>query len=199
METGTLSIVLLILFVLVAWRVVFSFNRDLVRAKAWKELVRRALPFAALTIMILTLPLVQGREESWVPMTWAIVLGVILVAANFLSMPAGERQASRAFRKGDYEQAAIRYQDLSERIPLARHYTFLGAALGASGDRDEAVEALTKAVEMDPQYGLAYYNRALVQGRMGRKTRSKRDLTQALESDLPRRFKSSARKLLEDM
>jgi hypothetical protein len=38
------------------------------------------------------------------------------------------------------------------------------------------VEASTKAIKQDPEYGLAYYNRALVLERMGKKSRATKDL-----------------------
>jgi len=51
---------------------------------------------------------------------------------------------------------------------------------------------------LDPDYGLAYYNRALVLRRLGRKSRATKDLQRALESDLPRRFRTAARRALEE-
>jgi Tfp pilus assembly protein PilF len=54
------------------------------------------------------------------------------------------------------------------------------------------------AVEIDPEYGLAYYNRALILQRLGRKSRATKDLKRALETDLPRRFRTAARRALEE-
>jgi tetratricopeptide (TPR) repeat protein len=70
--------------------------------------------------------------------------------------------------------------------------------LGASERHEDGVEASTKAVEIDPKYGLAYYNRALILNRMGRKSRASKDLKRALEADLPRRFRTAAGKMLEE-
>ena len=56
MDVGAIPVVLTFLLVLVAWRMVFSFNKDLVRAKAWGELARRSLPFAAITAMAAIVP-----------------------------------------------------------------------------------------------------------------------------------------------
>ncbi|MBW3549693.1 MAG: tetratricopeptide repeat protein [Proteobacteria bacterium] len=110
-----------------------------------------------------------------------------------------KRKASRAFRKGDYEGAATLYRKLAEEHPLARHWAFLGAALGAGGHHEGALEASSNAVELDPQYGLAYYNRALILRNTGRRSRAIKDLKKALEADLPRRFKSAASKVLAEM
>ena len=198
MSTAAIPVILTVLLVVVAWRVVFGFNKDLVRIGAWGELARRSLPFAAITLMAASLPLVQGRGGS-VPVVWAISFGLILILSRFFSEPAGERRASRAFRNGDYEGAAALYRKLAESRPLARHWAFLGAALGAGGHHEEALEASSKAVELDPQYGLAYYNRALILRNTGRRSRAIKDLKKALEADLPRRFKNAARGTLQEM
>ena len=199
MGAGAIPVVLTVLLVLLAWRLVFSFNKDLVRARAWGELTRRALPFAVITAMAASLPLVQGAREIWVPPVWVIGFATVLVLANFLSMPNGERRASRAFRNGDYAGASTLYRKLAAKRPLARYWAFLGAALGAGEQPEESLKASTKATELDPDYGLAYYNRALVLRRLGRKSRATKDLKRALESDLPRRFRKSAKSHLEEL
>jgi tetratricopeptide (TPR) repeat protein len=196
--TSAIPVVLTFLLVFFTWQIVFSTNRDLVRVRAWGELARRLLPFAAIVLMAATLPFVQYWQEGWMPYIWAISFGVVLVAANSLAMPLDERRASRAFRRGDYARAADLYQKLVEERPLARYWAFLGAALGAGERHEEAIDASTKAVELDPEYGLAYYNRALILQRMGRKSRATKDLRRALETDLPRRFRTAARRMLEE-
>ena len=198
MGSSALPIVLIFLLVLLTWQTIYSANRDLVRAKAWGDLARRALPFGALALMALSLFLVQTYRQGWVMITWMAVSGVLIVLASLLSVPALERRASRAFRRGDYQRAAELYGELVEERPLARNHAFLGAALGASERHEESVEASTKAIREDPEYGLAYYNRALVLQRMGKKSRAIRDLRKALETDLPRRFRSAVRKTLEE-
>ena len=199
MGTSAIPIVLTFLLVLLAWRVVISSNKDLVRAHAWGELARRSLPFVAITAMAASLPLIQGRQEGWVTITWALAFAAVLVVSNFLSMPFGERRASRAFRNGDYAEAASLYRELVEKRPLARYWAFLGAALGAEERHEEAIDASTKAAELDPKYGLAYYNRALILRRRGRKSRAIKDLKRALEADLPRRFRNATKEMLEEL
>jgi tetratricopeptide (TPR) repeat protein len=195
--TSAIPIILTFLLVFFTWRVVFSTNRDLVRARAWGELARRLLPFAAIVLMAASLPLLQVSQEDWVPYAWAISFGLVLVVANSLSMPFDERRANQAFRKGDYAKAAALYQKLVEERPLARYRAFLGAALGARERYEEAIDASTKAIELDPEYGLAYYNRALILHRTSRKSRAAKDLRRALEADLPSRFRNAARSMLE--
>jgi tetratricopeptide (TPR) repeat protein len=196
--TSAIPVVLTFLVVFFTWQVVFSTNRDLVRARAWGDLARRLLPFAAIVLMAASLPFVQYWQEGWMPYIWALTFGVVLVAANSFSVPLNERRASRAFRKGDYARAVTLYQKLVEERPLARYWAFLGAALGAGERHEEAIDASTKAVELDPKYGLAYYNRGLILQRMGRESRATKDLRRSLEADLPRRFRTAARRMLEE-
>jgi tetratricopeptide (TPR) repeat protein len=196
---GAITVVLIFLLVFLSWQTIYSANRDLARAKAWGELARRVLPFVALLLMALSLFVIQGYRESWVLYTWMAVSGVLIVVASLLSVSALERRANRAFRGGDYPRAAELYGELVEEKPLARNRAFLGAALGASERYDESVSASTKAIEQDPQYGLAYYNRALVLQRMGKRGRAVKDLKKAQEADLPRRFRTAVRKMLEEL
>ena len=198
MGPGTITVVLIFLLVFLSWQTIYSANRDLARAKAWGDLARRAIPFGALALMALSLFVVQQYRQGWVMITWMSVSGVLIVLGSLLSVPALERRASRAFRRRDYQRAAELYGELAEERPMARNHAFLGAALGASERYEESVEASTKAIKEDPQYGLAYYNRALVLERMGKKSRATKDLKKALEADLPRRFRSAVRKMLEE-
>jgi tetratricopeptide (TPR) repeat protein len=196
--SGAIPIVLVFLLVFLTWQTIYSSNRDLVRAKEWGELARRALPFGVLFLMALSLFLVQTFRESWAIFAWMAVSGAGIVAASVLSISSLERRANRAFRGRDYPRAAELYGQLVEEKPLARNHAFLGAALGASERYEESINASTRAIEEDPEYGLAYYNRALVRQRMGKKSLAVKDLKKALEVDLPRRFRTNARKMLED-
>ena len=199
MGSGAIPIVLVFLLVFLTWQTIYSSNRDLVRAKEWEDLARRALPFGALALMALSLFVVQGYREGWVLITWMFVSGALIVLASVFSISSTERRANRSFRSGNFQKAAELYRELAEEKPLARHHAYLGAALGASERYEGSVDASTEAIKKDPKYGLAYYNRALVLRRMGKKSRAVKDLKQALEADLPRRFRSAARKILEEL
>jgi tetratricopeptide (TPR) repeat protein len=197
--SGALTIVLIFLLLFVSWQTIYAANRDLARAKAWGYLFRRALPFLALLVMVLTLFVIQTYQQGSLLVGWMAVSGVAIIGASLLSIPSLERKANKAFRSGDYARAVELYEQLVEEKPLARNNAFLGAALGASERYDESVDASTKAIEQDPEYGLAYYNRALVLHRMGKKSRAVKDLKKALETDLPRRFRSASQKMLEEL
>jgi tetratricopeptide (TPR) repeat protein len=197
--SGAIPIVLVFLLVFLTWQTIYSSNRDLVRAKEWGELARRALPFGVLLLMALSLFIVQTFRESWVMVAWMAVSGAGIVAASVFSISSLERRANRAFRRRDYPTAAELYGQLAEEKPLARNHAFLGAALGASERYDESVKASTKAIEDDPEYGIAYYNRALVRRRQGKESLAVKDLKKALEVDLPRRFRTNVRRMLEEL
>ena len=199
MGSGAITIVLIFLLLFVSWQTIYAANRDLARAKAWGGLARRALPFVALLLMVLSLFVVQGYGGGRTLLIWMAVSAVAIIGASFLSTSSLERSANRAFRAGDYTRAVELYRELAEEKPLARNKAFLGAALGASERYEESVEALTQAIKDDPQYGLAYYNRALVLQRMGKKSRAVKDLEKVQSTDLPRRFRSASRRMLEEL
>jgi tetratricopeptide (TPR) repeat protein len=197
--SGAIPIVLVFLLVLLTWQTIYSANRDLVRAKEWGELARRALPFGVLLLMALSLFIVQTYREGWVMITWMGVSGVGIVAASLFSVSSLERRASRAFRQRDFQMAAELYGELAREKPLARNHAFLGAALGASERYEESVDASTRAIKDDPEYGIAYYNRALVRRRQAKTSLAAKDLKRALEVDLPRRFRTNVQKILDEL
>jgi len=199
MGSGAITIVLIFLLLFVSWQTIYAANRDLARAKAWGDLLRRALPFFALLLMVLSLFVVQSFGQGWTLLAWMVLAGVAIIGASLLSVTSLERKANRTFRSGDYVTAVELYEKLVEEKPLARNKAFLGAALGAAERNEESVDLSTQAIEQDPEYGLAYYNRALVLQRMGKTSRAVKDLNKALEADLPRRFRSAARGMLEEM
>jgi tetratricopeptide (TPR) repeat protein len=197
--SGAITIVLIFLLLFVSWQTIYAANRDLARAKAWGDLARKALPFLALFLMVLSLFVVQSYGEGRMLLTWMAVSAVAIIGASFLSVSSLERSANRAFRAGDYARAIELYRELVEEKPLARNKAFMGAALGASERYEESVEASTQAINDDPEYGLAYYNRALVLQRMGKTSRAIKDLEKAQSTDLPRRFRSASRRMLEEI
>ena len=199
MGSGVITTVLIFLLLFVSWQTIYVANRDLARAKAWKDLARKALPFLALLLLVLSLFLVQSYGQGRTLLAWMAVSAIAIIGASFLSASSLERSANRAFRAGDYARAVELYRELVEEKPLARNNAFLGAALGASERFEESVEASTQAIRDDPEYGLAYYNRALVLQRMGKKSRAAKDLEKAQSTDLPRRFRSASRRMLEEL
>jgi tetratricopeptide (TPR) repeat protein len=199
MGSGAITIVLIFLLLFVSWQTIYAANRDLARAKAWGDLLRRALPFFALLLMVLSLFVIQSFGQGWTLLAWMAVAGAAIIGASLLSITSLERNANRAFRSGNYAKAVELYEKLVQEKPLARNKAFLGAALGASERNEESVDLSTQAIEQDPEYGLAYFNRALVLQRMGKKSRAVKDLNRALEVDLPRRFRSAAKRMLEEL
>ncbi|MGI8650846.1 MAG: tetratricopeptide repeat protein [Rubrobacter sp.] len=198
LSPGALTFLLLAVVLVFTWQSIFTANKDLARAKAWGDLLRRALPFFVLIVMALSLPAVQTFEGNGT-VVWIAVFAVLIVGASLLAAPMLERKANRAFKKGDYDEAARMFRELAESRPLPRNYAFLGAALGASERYEESVKSSTQAIEKDPEYGLAYYNRALILLKMKRKEKARQDFQRALEADTPRRFRQAARSQLTDL
>ena len=199
MGSAAITVVLIFLLLFVSWQTIYAANRDLARARAWGDLARRALPFLALLVMVLSLLVIQSYGQGSALLLWMGAAGAVIIGASFLSVSSLERRANRAFRSGDYARAVGLYEQLVDEKPLARNKAFLGAALGASERYEESVELSTQAIRDDPEYGLAYYNRALILQRMGKKSRAVKDLQKALEADLPRRFRSASRRALEEL
>src|SRR5215204_6489197 len=121
MGSGAITIVLIFLLLFVSWQTIYAANRDLARAKAWGDLLRRALPFFALLLFVL-----QSFQQSWALLAWMAVAGVIIIGASLLSVTSLERSANRAFRSGDYAAAVELYEKLVQEKPLARNKAFLG-------------------------------------------------------------------------
>ncbi len=96
--------------------------------------------------------------------------------------PSGDRNmAAIHFEAGHFQEAVDAYQKLVEANPddggLRASY---GGALGALGRYDEALEQLTKAIELEPLNPEAYHNRALIYERRGDRQAAILEYRQAL-------------------
>jgi hypothetical protein len=118
--SGVITTVLIFLLLFVSWQTIYVANRDLARAKAWGDLARKALPFLALLLLVLSLFLVQSYGQGRTLLAWMAVSAVAIIGASFLSTSSLERSANRAFRAGDYARAVELYRELVEEKPLAR-------------------------------------------------------------------------------
>ena len=106
MGAAAIPIVLVFLLVFLSWRVVFSANRDLMRAKAWGPLIAsgdavyRADAYGTKPVHRPELP-----DRPWILTAWAATFAVAVIASNLLAMPGPERKANKSFRQGNYEEA----------------------------------------------------------------------------------------------
>ena len=66
---------------------------------------------------------------------------------------------------------------------LALMYKEHGRLKSANGDKRGAIEDYTKAIEIDPNYVTAYYNRAIVKSTIGDKKGAVKDYTKVIELD----------------
>jgi tetratricopeptide (TPR) repeat protein len=177
-------------------------NRDLLRAQAYGEFAARLVPLAIAGILVLWLPVIvnMARPDRAVPvMLVYMAMTVILVSLAARSVAAEERKAGNAYRKGDYERAVEIYRELVQRKPLPRHYCALGASLDATGDHLGAVEATSQAIKQDPEFGLAYYNRASSRAALGQRNPAMEDLRAVLRADSSRKLKQAALRALESL
>ena len=60
-------------------------------------------------------------------------------------------------------------------------YNNRGLAYGEKGDYERAIEALTKAIELNPNYAIAYYNRGLAYGEKGDFDRAIKDYSKTID------------------
>ena len=85
------------------------------------------------------------------------------------------RQAIARKLLGDIADDYRRVRELSPNTPVAWYN--LGNILFESEDFDGATAAYTKAVELKPDFGEAYYNRGYIALRSGRRTEGIADLS----------------------
>jgi tetratricopeptide (TPR) repeat protein len=177
-------------------------HRDLLRAGAYREFAARLLPLATGGVLILWLPgIVNLASPPQAIPVMLVYMGmtVVLVSLAARSAAADERQAGAAYRKGEYEKSVEIYRDLVRRKPLPRYYSALGASLDATGDHLEAVEMTSRAIKADPDFGLAYYNRASSRAALGQRNPAIEDLRAVLRVDSSRKLKQAAARALDSL
>ncbi|CAN5269638.1 hypothetical protein BH24ACT19_BH24ACT19_06330 [soil metagenome] len=177
-------------------------NRDLLRARAYGELLVRLLPLLSTAVLILGLPFVVDLApfENALPVLLAYLGGaaVLTVIMSRLATPE-ERRAGTLFRREEYEGAAEIYEQLIARRPLPRYYSALGACLDASGDPHAALEVTDTAVKLDPKLGIAYYNRASARVALGEYSQARDDLQTVFTADSNRRLRRAAEEALKSL
>ena len=177
-------------------------NRDLLRARAYGELLVRLLPLLSTAVLILGLPFVVDLApfENALPVLLVYLGGaaVLTVIMSRLATPE-ERRAGTLFRREEYEGAAEIYEQLIARRPLPRYYSALGACLDASGDPYAALEATDTAIKLDPKLGIAYYNRASARVALAEYSQARDDLQTVFTSDSNRRLRRAAEEALKSL
>lgn len=177
-------------------------NRDLLRARAYREFILRIIPLALAAVLVAGLPFIVNLAtiDKQVIVLFVYLAGTaLLISLATRSVAPEERRASTAFREEDYEKAASAYQDLINRTPLARYYSAMGASLDAAGNHLAAVEATTQAIKLDPRLGIAYYNRASARAALGQLSSARRDLQAVFRADSPKRLRKAAEEALNKL
>ena len=175
-------------------------NRDLLRVRAYRDFFLRLIPPLCTGVFIAGLPFVMNLAtvENYGPVLLVYLCGAgVLTALMTRAVTPDERRAGAAFRRGEYEQAAEIYDEISTRRPLPRYYSALGASLDASGNPGAALEATDRAIKLDPSLGIAYYNRASAHASLGEKARARSDLQKVFQVDSSRTLRRAAAEALE--
>jgi tetratricopeptide (TPR) repeat protein len=177
-------------------------NRDLLRVRAYRDFFLRLIPPLSTGVFIAGLPFVMNLAtvENYGPVLLVYLGGAaVLTALMTRAVTPDERQAGTAFRKGEYEEAANLYDEISARRPLPRYYSALGASLDASGNPGAALEATDQAIKLDPKLGIAYYNRASALVALDERARARGDLQKVFQVDSTRTLRRAAAEALETL
>jgi tetratricopeptide (TPR) repeat protein len=177
-------------------------NRDLLRARAYRDFFLRLIPSLSTAVFVVGLPFVmeQATVENYGSVLFVYLGGAaVLTAVMARAVDPEERRASTAFRKGESEKAVAVYEELVSRRPLPRYYSALAASLDASGDPQGALEAADRAIKLDPRLGIAYYNRASAHAALGERAKARGDLQTVFRVDSGRSLRRAAAEALESL
>jgi len=107
--------------------------------------------------------------------------------ANTLSSPELLERAMEGFRlyeEGDYPEARLIFEELSQQDPLEAYYrTALGAIYLAEDELDAALEAFDEALKLNPRDSAALVNRGEVHLRLGNIMEAAQDFARAVDLD----------------
>jgi tetratricopeptide (TPR) repeat protein len=160
------------------------------------------MPILSTAVFVACLPFVMDLatvENARVVLLVYLIGAAVLTALMARAVAPDERRAGMAFRKGEYEKAAIIYEELLARRPLPRYYSALAASLDAAGNPNGALDAAERAIKEDPKLGIAYYNRASALAALGERARARGDLQTILRIDSSRTLRRAAADALETL
>ena len=192
------ALVILAVFTVLIWRQ----NRDLLRVDAYREFFLRMIPPLSTGVFVAGLPFVMdlATVDNYLPVLLVYLGGAaVLTALMTRAVTPEERRAGAAFRSGDYERAARLYDDLTGRRPRPRYYSALAASLDASGNPETAIEAADHAIKLDPELGIAYYNRASALAATGERARARGDLQKVFQVDSNRALRRASGEAMESL
>ena len=177
-------------------------NRDLLRARAYGEFLVRLVPTMTTAVFVLALPFIMALttvdNARSVLLTYLAGAAILTILAA-RSVAPEERKAATAYRSDAPDRAALLYEDLIARRPLPRYYSALGASRHAAGEDQAALEALDRAVKLDPVLGVAYYNRASVHEVLGHRDQARENLQKVFRADSSRSVRRAAEEALRNI
>ena len=116
---------------------------------------------------------VQARNE---------LLDMLNANADF---PLGRLQLGDYYMRQDRVQKAIEHYEKALEMDylLIQAYSNLATAYNISGKNEKAVSVLNRLIELEPEYGRAYYLHGLLMHELGNETDAINDLEQAIRFD----------------
>jgi tetratricopeptide (TPR) repeat protein len=88
------------------------------------------------------------------------------------------------FKKGQYEQAILEYNNALELNPqYVEAYVNRGNAYEAMGVHKDAIRDYNRAIELDPNYSGAYMNKGVVYARMGQYDQAISNISRGIDID----------------
>ncbi|MEB3358913.1 MAG: tetratricopeptide repeat protein [Synechococcales bacterium] len=119
----------------------------------------------------------------------ALVVLVLVLGALALRIPQKMlaqvyvRRAADQAQQGDAPQAIKFYTQAIQAFPTSSAHLKRGIAHAEAGEWQAAQQDLTKAVELNPESGLAYYHRGNVRYELGDRQNALADYTEAVQRD----------------
>ncbi|MGV3771532.1 MAG: tetratricopeptide repeat protein [Verrucomicrobiales bacterium] len=93
---------------------------------------------------------------------FALILGIILISLGSACSPSGPKallQGEQLIKKGDYNGAVRKLEIASQKLPnYPQVWNFLGLAYHGQGKHNEALASYQKALNIDRNFSVAYYN-----------------------------------------
>ena len=115
---------------------------------------------------------------------------MLAVVAERRGVNSSLTAGTKAFRKGDYQQAVVHFREATTLDShRANAWLNLGASLVELGESEEAARAMEESIRLDPSQAKAYFNLGTLHSSQGKTLEAIEHLTKALEIDAEYSFR----------